>query len=134
MGFLPRLALLVQTLYPALALATDAAAPPTLPRITSVQYSGNGCPDDASRKGDFNDPTFRFDSFAASFPGTGRTVNCEVHVQAAGATAGWQVALSQVNVDGRLVLDPGVGLVYFTQTYFSDDAADTVCEARKRER
>lgn len=122
MGFLTRFVLVLEVLYPALA----AAGGPAVPRITSVQYSGSGCPNNAARSGDFNNPTFKYSNFAAISPGTSKTANCEVHVQADGASAGWQVALSQVNVQGHLKLDAGMNLDYYTQTFFSENAGNTV--------
>lgn len=124
MGPLTRFALVAQALCPIVAVAADS--PPSLPRITSVQYSGNGCPNNGARSGDFNSPTFKYNNFAAASPGTNQTVNCEVHLQASGGSAGWQVALSHVNVNGHLVLDPGMSLDYYTQAYFSENAANTV--------
>jgi hypothetical protein len=123
MGALTRFAVAVAALSIPLA---SADSPASQPRITSVKYSGNGCPNDAARSGGFNDPTFSYNRFAASLPGVNQTLNCEIHVQAVGATAGWQVALSDVNVNGHLVLDKGTRLDYFTTVYFSEDAADTV--------
>ena len=124
MGALTRIAVAVAALYAPL-IAADA--PASQPRITSIQYSGNGCPNDASRSGSFNDPTFTYNRFAAVLPGTTQTVNCEIHVQAAGATAGWQVALSDVTVNGHLVLEQGTRLDYYTTVFYSENAATTVC-------
>lgn len=123
MGVLSRFAVAVAALYVPL-IAADT--PASQPRITSVQYSGNGCPNDASRSGSFNDPTFTYNRFAAVLPGVNQTVNCEIHVQAAGASAGWQVALSDVNIDGHLVLDQGTRLDYYTTVYYSENAGSTV--------
>jgi len=125
MSLLTSFALVAQVLCPVLAVAADS--PPSLPHITSVQYSGSGCPNNAARSGDFNSPTFKYNNFAAAYPGTNQTLNCEVHLQASGGSAGWQVALSQVNINGHLVLDPGMNLDYYTQAYYSQDAANTVC-------
>ncbi|KAH8905223.1 hypothetical protein BR93DRAFT_970031 [Coniochaeta sp. PMI_546] len=122
MGVLSRFAVAVAALYVPL---TAADTPASQPRITSVQYSGNGCPNDASRSGSFNDPTFTYNRFAAVLPGVNQTVNCEIHVQAAGASAGWQVALSDVNIDGHLVLDQGTRLDYYTTVYYSENAGST---------
>jgi len=124
MGALTTLAVALVALYTPLAAADGPASQPT---ITSVQYSGNGCPDDAKRTGGFSDPTFTYNRFAASLPGQNQTVNCEVHVQAAGASSGWQVALSNVNVNGHLVLDEGTSLDYYTTVFYSENAGTTVC-------
>lgn len=124
MGALSRFAVAVAALYAPFAAADT---PASQPKITSIRYSGNGCPDDASRSGTFNDPTFSYNRFTAVLPGTNQTVNCEIHVQAAGASAGWQVALSDVNIDGHLVLDQGTRLDYYTTVFYSENAATTVC-------
>jgi hypothetical protein len=124
MGALSRFAVAVAALYVPLATADT---PASLPRITSVQYSGNGCSNDAARSGGFNDPTFSYNRFAAALPGRNQTVNCEIHVQAAGASSGWQVALSDVDVKGHLVLDAGTRLDYYTTVYYSQNAPATVC-------
>ncbi|OIW34602.1 hypothetical protein CONLIGDRAFT_638951 [Coniochaeta ligniaria NRRL 30616] len=122
MGALSRITVAIAALYAPLAAADT---PASQPRITSVQYSGNGCPNDASRSGSFSDPTFTYNRFAAVLPGTNQTVNCEIHVQAAGGSAGWQVALSDVNIDGHLVLDQGTRLDYYTTVYYSENAGST---------
>ncbi|KAJ9164837.1 hypothetical protein NKR19_g1080 [Coniochaeta hoffmannii] len=127
MGALTTLAVALVALYTPLAAADGPASQPT---ITSVQYSGNGCPDDAKRTGGFSDPTFTYNRFAASLPGQNQTVNCEVHVQAAGASSGWQVALSNVNVNGHLVLDEGTSLDYYTTVFYSENAGTTTTAKR----
>ncbi|KAK4183396.1 hypothetical protein QBC35DRAFT_543823 [Podospora australis] len=105
--------------------ADSASAPAAQPRISSISYSGNGCIRDPQHYGGFSDPTFKFNNFAASLPGTNRTLNCEVHVVATGASPGWQVALASNNVKGHVVLGPGTKLDYFTTVFFSEDAAKT---------
>ncbi|KAK3329858.1 hypothetical protein B0H66DRAFT_597422 [Apodospora peruviana] len=102
-----------------------AESPSSLPRISTITYSGNGCTRDPKLSGDFNDPTFSYNNFAASLPGTNQTLNCEVHIQATGASSGWQVALKDNWVKGHLVLDPDTCLDYYTQVYFSQNAAKT---------
>ncbi|KAH8887302.1 hypothetical protein GQ53DRAFT_827466 [Thozetella sp. PMI_491] len=125
---------LLKTVALIAALCADAVrgdAPQSMPRITSVSYSGNGCPDNLDNSGDFNNPTFTFRHFVASSPGVNQTVNCEIHLQSAGGSAGWQVSLSEVDVRGHVVLDPGMRLNYYVQTYFSENAGNTVT-ARER--
>ncbi|KAB5580218.1 hypothetical protein GE09DRAFT_430490 [Coniochaeta sp. 2T2.1] len=129
MGALSRFAVAVAAVLSVPVAMADE--PPSQPRITSVQYSGNGCPNDASRTGGFNDPTFTYNRFAAVLPGVNQTVNCEIHVQATGASAGWQVALSDVTVAGHLTLDPGTRLDYYTTVFYSENAGST-CTARQR--
>lgn len=108
----------------------DEAAPAALPRVASVQYSGSGCPSGApgvERSGGFGDARFRMTAFAvASGAARDRTANCAVHLQATGASPGWQVGIAAVDVRGRLVLDPGAALNYFVTTFWSQRAGDTV--------
>ncbi|KAK0734526.1 hypothetical protein B0T26DRAFT_632795 [Lasiosphaeria miniovina] len=122
MGPLSHLALLLAAVYPALAAADT---PSSSPRITSISWSGNGCPRDPKFDGDFNAPVFTYNNFAASLPGTNQTLNCEVHIQTAGTSPGWQVALKNNWVKGHLVLSPGTTLDYYTTVYFSQSASNT---------
>jgi hypothetical protein len=122
MGILSNLLLLTA----ASAAMADTAAPAT-PRITSITYSGNGCAKDPKFSGNFNDPTVTFNNFAASLPGS-QTLNCQVHLQANGASPGWQVALKTNVIKGRVYLTPGTSLTHYTTVFFSQDAgrSDTI--------
>ncbi|KAK4098789.1 hypothetical protein N658DRAFT_517764 [Parathielavia hyrcaniae] len=122
MGILSHLALLLAA---ASAVAAEAPTPGTAPQITSITYSGSGCHKDPKFSGSFDDPTVTFHHFAASLPGANQTVNCQVHLQAKGASPGWQVALKSNKVKGHLVLRPGTTLTYYTTVFFSQDAAKT---------
>ncbi|KAI0132057.1 hypothetical protein BJ170DRAFT_612234 [Xylariales sp. AK1849] len=127
-----------RNLFPLLASVVSAAtnqlslrdAPADLPHVTSIQYSGNGCPSSApavDESGSWNDLTFRMNAFEVSLSSVAdNTANCEVHIQAAGAAAGWQVGVKDVYVKGHLVLDPGAELDFFVTTFWSEDAANTV--------
>ncbi|TPX16463.1 uncharacterized protein E0L32_003757 [Thyridium curvatum] len=109
--------------------ADTADAPASAPRITSVKYSGQGCPqgsDSVARTGDFGNLGFKFSKFAANSPGTSSTTACEVHVQASGGSSGWQVSLADIWVKGHAVLQPGACANYFTTAFWSDDPTDTV--------
>lgn len=104
-------------------------APDSLPKFSSVQYSGSGCPSSAPgvvRTGAFADPAFRLNGFEAKVPDGTSSVNCQVHIEASGASAGWQVGLDSVSVRGHLVLDPGATLDWFVTSFFSQDADRTV--------
>ncbi|KAK8028921.1 hypothetical protein PG991_005977 [Apiospora marii] len=112
-------------------LAARDGVPSSLPHITSVQYSGDGCPSSApavDKSGDgFDDVSFRLNAFAVSGADVySSTANCEVHVQASGASAGWQVGVSDVYVRGRLRLDPGAQMDFYVTTFWSQGAANTV--------
>jgi hypothetical protein len=120
MGILSNLLLLTAA---SVAMA-DTAAPAT-PRITSITYSGSGCAKDPKFSGNFNDPTVTFNSFAASLPGS-QTLNCQVHLQANGASPGWQVALKTNVIKGRVYLTPGTSLTHYTTVFFSQDAGRSV--------
>jgi len=122
MGILSNLLLLTA----ASAAMADTAAPAT-PKISSITFSGSGCARDPKFSGSFNDPTITFSSFAASLPGS-QTLNCQVHLQATGASPGWQVSLKTNVIKGRVYLTPGTSLTHYTTVFFSQDAArsDTI--------
>ncbi|KAK3393409.1 hypothetical protein B0H63DRAFT_491393 [Podospora didyma] len=122
MGPFNTFTLLLAAVLPATVIADG---PPSSPRISSISYSGNGCIRDPKYSGDFSDPTFTYSNFAASLPGENKTLNCEVHIQTTGTSAGWQVALNNNWIKGHLVLGPGTALDYFTTVYFSQSASNT---------
>ncbi|KAI1264201.1 hypothetical protein F5Y18DRAFT_87207 [Xylariaceae sp. FL1019] len=102
--------------------------PASLPRITSISYSGTGCPSSSPgvvRTGTvFSDSTFRLNGFEASLPGIETsTSNCQVHIQSAGCTSGWQVGVKGATVKGHLVLDPGASLDWYLTSFWSSAAA-----------
>ncbi|KAI1640033.1 hypothetical protein F4809DRAFT_666218 [Biscogniauxia mediterranea] len=143
--FLPLLPLLLPTTtaHPLLLPPRDAApadAPDALPRISSISYSGTGCPSSSpgvDRTGSsWADLAFRMNGLEAVIPVPSTstvpspytsTANCQVHVQvaAAGAAPGWQVGLRDVAVRGRAVLDPGAALEYYVTSFWSQDAGAT---------
>ncbi|EGO51976.1 hypothetical protein NEUTE1DRAFT_55917 [Neurospora tetrasperma FGSC 2508] len=104
-----------------------AESPAGTPRINSISYSGSGCPQTQARfSGSLDDPTLTFNHFAIEYPNTvNRTANCQVHVQAQGVSAGWQVSVKDTFVDGHVTLDPGATLDYFSTVYFSSSADDS---------
>lgn len=108
---------------------SNRSAPASLPSISSVSYSGSGCPSASPavvRSGAFAEPAFRLNGFEAQVPGGTSTVNCQVHVQAEGASSGWQLGLESVTVRGHLVLDPGAALDWYVTSFFSEEAEKTV--------
>ncbi|KAK4156618.1 hypothetical protein C8A00DRAFT_30471 [Chaetomidium leptoderma] len=121
MGILSNIAILLTA---ASAVTAEAAAPAAPPRITSISFSGNGCVQDPKFSGSFTDPTVTFRNFAVANPGN-KTVNCQVHLQASGASPGWQVALKTNVVKGHVVLTPGTAVTHYTTVYFSQDAGNT---------
>ncbi|TRX93117.1 hypothetical protein FHL15_005985 [Xylaria flabelliformis] len=110
--------------------AREAAAPVSLPKVTSLTYSGNGCPSSSpgvERTGaGFGDIGFRLNGFQASLPGieTSNT-NCQVHLQASGCSAGWQVGIQSATVKGHLTLDPGASVTWYLTSYWSENAGAT---------
>lgn len=107
-----------------------AEAPGALPHITSLSYSGNGCPSSSpgvERTGaGFGDIGFRLNGFQASVPGIDTSsTNCQVHLQATGCAAGWQVGIQSATIKGHLVLDPGASVNWYLTSYWSENAAAT---------
>ncbi|KAL2017733.1 hypothetical protein VTK56DRAFT_1703 [Thermocarpiscus australiensis] len=125
MGLLARLAVLFAAVSPSLVACEAAESDPAVPRISSISFSGNGCSKDPRFSGNFNDPTFTFQNFAATLPGANQTVNCQAHIQTTGASPGWQVAVKSNTVKGHVTLAPGTRLDYYTTVYFSEDASRT---------
>jgi hypothetical protein len=122
MGFLSQLTVLLAAASAVAAESVPANAPP---QITSIKFSGNGCTKEPKFSGSFNNPTITFPDFSVSIPGD-KTSNCQAHLQATGASPGWQVAIKKNVVKGYLVLSPGSSFTHFTTIFFSQDAANTV--------
>lgn len=123
MGFITNLAVLATALVPSLVLA----APPSIPTISKLTFSGNGCTQGSNLKwsGNLDELTVRYSEFTARNPGDGSS-NCQIHIQTTGGTAGWQYALKSTELKGSASLDPGATLTVFTSVYFSEDASNTV--------
>ncbi|KAI0429853.1 hypothetical protein F5Y09DRAFT_342291 [Xylaria sp. FL1042] len=107
-----------------------ARDPAAQPRINSLTYSGTGCPSSSpavDRTGaGFGDIGFRLNSFSASLPGIETSnENCQVHLQATGCTAGWQVGIQSATIKGHLVLDPSASITWYLTSYWSENAAVT---------
>ncbi|KAK1757888.1 hypothetical protein QBC47DRAFT_166718 [Echria macrotheca] len=120
MGLLTGFAALLAA--PAVVLA---ASPPSLPTITSISFSGNGCSSNPKYSGNFNDLQITYNSFSVQYPGSQQTQNCQVHIQASGGTPGWQFSIRDVQVTGHAYLTSGTNLDWFSTVYFSQDAANT---------
>ncbi|KAK5624781.1 hypothetical protein RRF57_000497 [Xylaria bambusicola] len=108
-------------------LARDPAAQP---HITSLSYSGSGCPSSSpavERTGaGFSDIGFKLNGFAASLPGIeNANTNCQVHLQATGCSSGWQVGIQSATIQGHLVLDPSASITWYLTSYWSENAAAT---------
>ncbi|KAF2962841.1 hypothetical protein GQX73_g10734 [Xylaria multiplex] len=114
----------------AASIPLSARDPSTQPRITSLSYSGNGCPSSSpavERTGaGFSDVGFKLNGFQASLPGIETsTTNCQVHLQATGCTSGWQVGIQSATIKGHLVLDPSASITWYLTSYWSENAATT---------
>ncbi|KAK0751787.1 hypothetical protein B0T18DRAFT_317207 [Schizothecium vesticola] len=122
MGFITNFAVLATALVPTLVLA----APPSIPTISKLTFSGPGCTQGSNLKwsGNLDELTVRYSEFAARNPGDG-TSNCQIHIQTTGGTAGWQYALKSTELKGSASLDAGATLTVFTSVYFSEDASNT---------
>lgn len=114
-------------LLPLFSLAALAlAAPPTPPTITRLVFSGSGCPNDSGSVKP--DSTTLGDTAGVTFTELkgDSTDNCAVHIQSAGASAGWQVALRQVDYVGDVNLKGNSELNTFTSVFWSENASNTV--------
>ncbi|KAI3331341.1 hypothetical protein F4824DRAFT_293218 [Ustulina deusta] len=114
----------------AASIPLSARDPTAQPHITSLSYSGNGCPSSSpavERTGaGFGDIGFRLNGFQASLPGIETSsANCQVHLQATGCSAGWQVGIQSATINGHLVLDPSASVTWYLTSYWSENAAVT---------
>lgn len=102
------------------------AAPPNPPTITRLVFSGSGCPNTSNSVR--ADTAVLGDAVGMSFSQLkgSSTDNCAVHLQAAGASAGWQVGIREVAYTGHVVLRGRSALDTFTQVFWSESAGDTV--------
>lgn len=113
---------LLALVLPALALA----APPKVPEVYDLTFSGTGCPNDSGSVA-IDDP-YLGDSATLSFSelsGSG-TGNCQVHLLSKGASAGWQVAISSIAYEGDVHLRGSSQINTYTTVYWSENAAATV--------
>lgn len=113
-------------LFLAVVPALVGAAPDQAPKITSLKFSGSGCPNDSGSVkavyGDLGDaPAFTFSQLKGD-----DTANCELHIQSSGGSQGWQVAVKEVTYQGNVQLSSGSQLDTITQAYWSEHAGDTV--------
>jgi len=130
MGFITNLAVLATALAPTLVVA----APPSVPTIAKLTYSGPGCPQDSSLKwsGNLDQLTVRYSEFAARYPGDA-TSNCQIHITTTGGTAGWQFALKSTTLIGSASLDAGASLTVYTTEFFSENASNTITVSKSLE-
>lgn len=102
------------------------AAPPSSPTITRIVFSGSGCPNDSGSVK--TDSATLSDTAGVSFTQLkgDSTDNCAVHIESAGASSGWQVAVRQVDYVGDVNLKGNSGLDTYTQVFWSENAGNTV--------
>ena len=105
--------------------------PPILPSMSSVSFSGNGCPQGSAEYLDMNSrwneavfalTQFRAEDTAAS--PTERTQNCQLHANMVGGAQGWQVAVQSLTVRGFASLSRGSSFTAFGTVYWSQDATN----------
>ncbi|CAN9319320.1 hypothetical protein AA0118_g3499 [Alternaria tenuissima] len=101
------------------------AAPPSSPTITRIVFSGSGCPNDSGSVK--TDSATLSDTASVSFTQLkgDSTDNCAVHIESAGASSGWQVAVRQVDYVGDVNLKGNSGLDTYTQVFWSENAGNT---------
>lgn len=128
MGPLARLTVLMAAL-PSLVLS---AAPAAIPKIKTIQFSGQGCPSDPKWTGTFDNLVISYDEFDSKYPSDRATLACQVHIQGTGGSPGWQVALKETWVTGHLWLQAGTKVEYLTTSFFSQDAARTNTQKGER--
>lgn len=102
------------------------AAPPSAPKITSLVFSGSGCPNDSGSVK--SNTAYLGDNVDVSFTELKgeSTDNCGVHIQSSGGSQGWQVALKEITYEGNVVLKGASELDTFTQVFWSENAGNTV--------
>ncbi|ORY16019.1 hypothetical protein BCR34DRAFT_598051 [Clohesyomyces aquaticus] len=118
-----RSSLVIAAAAPALVAAI---CPDPVPQISSLQWSGTGCPSSSAGAVksygpmDFSEvKAFTFNQLDSD-----NTEACEIHLQAK-TPAGWQVAIKEVAHTGDVTLKPNSELDWYTQIYWSKNAADT---------
>jgi len=107
------------------------AAAPSGVTISSVSFSGNGCPQNSvstSISTDKTVVTFGFDSFQTYIgPGTSvsdHTKNCQLHLNLL-YPSGFTFAVVDATYHGYAQLDSGVSGTFLSTYYFSQDASAT---------
>jgi hypothetical protein len=114
----------------AAAPALIAAAPDSVAHITSLKISGTGCPNASGSVKSTNGLLSDTASFTFGELRGADTDNCEIHIQSAGASQGWQVAVKDVAYQSTVALKSGSQLDTITSAYWSENAGDTVSPRR----
>lgn len=123
-----------QLLTAALAtLATASLVPraPAAPRLVSVDFSGDGCPDATrnSVKGSMSKLTMSYPDFAAYFVGTDRMnfqKSCLAHLTIEEGVPGFALAVRRISGGGTFVGTGEVSLELRAETFWQVDADNQV--------
>ncbi|KAF2844852.1 hypothetical protein T440DRAFT_502829 [Plenodomus tracheiphilus IPT5] len=108
-----------------LPLPLTLAAPPNPPHITTLSTSGTGCPSTSSSVHADSQVLSDTTSFTFTALAGDSTDNCALHIQSAGGSAGWQVAVREVGYTGDVVLKGDSSLDVITQVFWSERAGET---------
>jgi hypothetical protein len=101
------------------------------PVFSHISHSGNGCPQGSATtiSGNWKTATFRFEEFGFDSEETGRKLgseNCGVHLTGKGAQPGYQVAVTEADLWGDLLLRNGTTFAWFGTQFRSEHAEITV--------
>ncbi|CAK7229621.1 hypothetical protein SCUCBS95973_007285 [Sporothrix curviconia] len=118
-------------LSPVASSSADDTPDPNQIQVSSVAFSGSGCPQGSvstTISPDATVVTFGFDNFQ-TFIGPGydlgdKTKNCQLHLNLK-YPGGFQFAVLDSTYHGFAQLDPGVTGTFYSTYYFSQDASAT---------
>jgi hypothetical protein len=102
--------------------------PPSLPKLVSVTTSGTGCSSGSTLISDTDNITLGLAGFKLNDGNTSivadRTKTCLASLKLGAATAGWQVGLVGITVNGHANLSAGSSLVTQVTTYWTSSDGD----------
>lgn len=106
------------------------------PNITSISFSGNGCP-----QGTMNQNTTSLDNLvlgnfstevASTVSPIEKTKNCQLHINFSGDNPpDYQFSVKDLILKGYLILESGAAATVYVTTYWSQDAGKTVSMRRE---
>ena len=116
------------TLTTALALSPRA---PAAPRLVSVSYSGNACPDPAANTvtGSMSRLSLTFPDFVAQLGGPdfrASNRNCNAFLSIEEGVPGFRLAVRRISGEAVFFGSGGVGLAVYSTAFWQDDADHTV--------
>ncbi len=130
-------AVLAAGLVSGVVLDDISPEPPVLPDVTSVTFSGSGCPQGSTNvsipTSSWADWTFSLHQFSPEDPdkatsAAGRTQNCQVHATLVTKSPGWQLAVRSASMRGFSSLSSGSSLAAFATIFWSQDPANVSLE------